>query len=383
MKRWIITGLLLLATVGIATADYGIMEGPGLRIAGDLTTTFRALDRNATLNTNSHGDDPFDPIRVRMFLLKDWDSTVKMNVEFLWDNGNNVPPRIQGAYFTFTHFLGPISAKVGLIPSTIGNYGQRSTYFNLNPVIGVPAFWHYRTSMNINGSSTNSNIKTGYENSYPGTNLAYDACWCSGVEFIYNPQPWKISLGVAKGATDGPFSVNNGYMKSIRISEQLNPSFLYGISYANSNWIKDDPQHVTLPKNTLDYYQNAYNAFFEYSFGHWEFYGEGIYSRWDAPFIREGSVNATSGYVDGKWSFIPGWYWGFRVDRMQFNKISMSNDGTGPSEPWAYDFSRFETSINWRVMREGFIRLDYQGTHFEDEDPMNIQMMALSFQFAF
>ncbi|MDK9698814.1 MAG: hypothetical protein OEM52_01505 [bacterium] len=386
MKRWLLLAIFcfLVGTSALA-ADYGILGGEGLTTAGDVTLNWRALERNNRLNSNYRGDDPFSEARIRVFMVKQFDSTKKVNVEFLWDSESD--PHIFGAYLTLRRAIGPVGIRTGFIPSALGNYSTRSTYFNQNPVIGVPAIWHYKTTLNSSGSFNNdsihvrgSSVNYGY-----GIPVAYDACWNFGSEFFIDQCGWwDASLAVTTGSTSNPLSTTNlGYQKIARIAFRTSPALRFGFSSANSSWIRPDAK-VKYPKKPLEYYQNVGNAFFEAGYGHWQWFGEAMHCAWQTPFIKEGTITATGGYLESRWNFYPGYYWGLRLDRMQFSDIAESVNDDSVKEPWTYNFNRIETALAWRVIREGVIRLDYQGTYFDESHEYHpIHFLALQWMFAF
>ena len=177
---WIVPVLFAFTTATFAAGDYGVIGNGDFKIAGDLTINLRALDRNTKINSNNRLDDPFNEYRARFFFIKQFDSTIKITVEFLFDE--YAAPRVNGSYFLFSNFYKTLSARVGLIPFNVGEFGYRSTYFNQNPVIGVPALWQYKTGLATNGNSTNSSLmanRKSYPQSY-GSQLGYDACWPTG-----------------------------------------------------------------------------------------------------------------------------------------------------------------------------------------------------------
>ncbi len=378
----------ILATSIFATsiyaADYGIIGGDGLKIAGDMWVTFRAMERTLSPNTNFHGDDPFNVLRVRTFLIREWNPKSKMNIEFLWDN--KAAPRVQGAYLTFREVWGAWGARVGMIPSPFGNYGTRSTYFNQNPLIGVPAMWHYRTPFNSNGSPKNSQLIARKSRINRGLPIAYDACWDYGVEAIYDKGYWEGGLAVTQGTIGSMAAVdNNGYQVIGRIGVKPSTGMRAGFSAALGPYLRPDTSAsvATLQKKYLDYDQKAFGFYWEYSLGYWQLYSELMSSTYEPPLIKGGDLTNISGYFEARWNFAPGWYFAERFDVFQYNKIPVNNDGSGAKEKWGYDVNRIELAVGWRPIREGIIRLDYQGSFYDQSRVDPLHLMALQFGFAF
>ena len=98
-------------------------------------------------NRAFRGDDPFNELRVRIYGQHWVNDRVGVFTEFLYDLGAAV--RVNGAYLVIMRVAGKewLDARIGMSPSSIGNFGKRSTYFNQNPVIGVPLIRQYRTAL--------------------------------------------------------------------------------------------------------------------------------------------------------------------------------------------------------------------------------------------
>ena len=369
-------------TSAARAGDYGIVAGDGLKVAGDLWITFRGLERYHSPNRNFHGDDPFNFLRVRTFLVKEWNPKNKMTVEFLWDNKTSAP-RVQGAYLTFKDLWGPWGARVGMIPSPFGNYGTRSTYFNQNPLIGVPAMWHYRTPFSNNGTSSNLQLMSRKSRVNRSSPIAYDACWDYGVEGFYDKGLWEFGLAGTMGTLGSMSAVdNNGYQVIGRVGVKPTLGMRTGLSFAQGPYIRPDST-VSIPGNILDYDQTAYGFYWEYAIGYWQLYSELMQSEFESPFVKGGDISNVSGYFEARWNFTPGWYLAERFDVFQYSEIPVNNDGTGPKEKWGYDFNRIELALGFRPIREGIIRLDYQGTFFDESGIDPLHLMALQFGYAF
>lgn len=147
--------------------------------SGDLAVSIKALDRHLTENGNFRGDDPFNDVRLRLFPRHWINDRIGIFGEILYDSGvKGGGLRANGAYLVVNElFSRPwLSLKAGLIPSPFGNYGLRSTYFNLNPLIGVPLIWHHRTPLPNNMYATSADLLQKKRDGEPYMPIAYDAC---------------------------------------------------------------------------------------------------------------------------------------------------------------------------------------------------------------
>ena len=386
----------------------GIVSVSGqIQLAGDLAYTQRFIGKHLDLNTNFRGDDPFHLVRARVF-LRNWISDdVGVFTEFLFDTDTD--PRVNGAYIVINNLIqDKLNLKAGLIPSPFGNYGLRSTYFNLNPVIGTPVMWHYKSAMvrsaqviNVSGKLDDTNRiilnnKVG-EYSRSGTPIAYDACWETGVELNGQAGKFEYTLAILNGALSNPVKAenNDGYSSTLKVGWDPVLGMRLGISGDLGSYLTEitpangvnltDKQVKTLhdPKS---YLQKTGGVYFEYLFGHWQLFSEGVYTSWDVPGLSEHTLSAYSGYLDARWDFLPAWFLAARVDYMSFSEIRDTRTGSttfNQQVKWDTPFSRFEPGIGWRFRREGLLKLVYQYWNYTQPTRENESILALQVHMVF
>ncbi|MCB2211861.1 hypothetical protein KQI52_07095 [bacterium] len=408
--RWIWIPMIVLAMAGSLFAKTYTLGSTGFEMSGDISIVFRELDKDTQLNTNSRGDDPYNNVRARLFFQKAWTETIDLYLEFLWDVG--APARIQGAYLTFYDlWTESLALKVGMIPSPFGNYGHRSTYFNQNALIGVPAMWLTETPLKTNGSTHNEDLfpygPAGLGGVYAG---GYDSCWDYGMNLMFQRGIVEAQLAWTLAVLSSPYAMtNDGYQGILNLGLHPITGLRFGGSVAYGPWITGsaeiheyDPTGnyaassvagLTPTRSTSatygdavdpeEFMQTAIGGYAEYSFGLFQFFGEFMTMTWETPYIYEEELTANSAYLEGIWKFVPGWEFASRFDRTWYSEIAPLNDGTGEELPWAPDFSRFEAAVGYRIIREGFIRLDYQHTMFDSDQMEDVDLLALQFLFAF
>lgn len=204
--------------------------------SGDFAVSFKALDRHLTENQNFRGDDPFNELRLRLFPRHWINDNLAFFGEFLFDIG--APLRINGAYIINTNIADKpwLNLKIGMIPSPFGNYSQRSTYFNLNPLIGVPLMWHYKTAL-PSAQYPDATVlfeemaiqKRGY------SPIGYDACWDIGIELFGSHGIWEYGLAITEGTLSSPSAIlNDGRQLVLRIG--LNPSMGSRVGISLAPW---------------------------------------------------------------------------------------------------------------------------------------------------
>ncbi len=412
MRNTAIAAILIsvLFSVSASAKSYSL-GSTGFDLSGDMAVTFRTLDRHSPLNTNFHGDDPFNPYRARLFVQKGWTDKIHLSLEFLWDSGAD--PRVQGAYFTFSKLLGSESlyAKVGLIPAPFGNYSWRSTYFNQNPLIGVPLFWHWKTPLPGDGRANNASLLESKAEGARSLPPGYDACWDTGISLHFDRGWLESAVAITQGAMSDPRAAgNDGYQGIVNIGLHPLAGLRFGGSVAVGAWINpSEPDSIestydvyeytstsgggsarqtaanydyAYPKAPEGYLATIYGGYLEYSFGYWQFFSETAWEQWQTPFLKEDSIDLLTGYLEARYKINAQWYLAGRYDILRYSKIKIPD--TSKKATWGWDVNRFEAALGYRVIREGFIRLDYQGNFYVDSGgPEAVQILALQFLFAF
>jgi hypothetical protein len=233
--------VLLLILVNLhPTLLFGQVE-----VSGDIAVTATALDRHTPLNTNFRKDDPFNSVRLRFFVRTWVTEDVGLFSEILMDNEANA--RMNGAYLYVRNLVKDrVDLKAGMIPSPFGNYGLRSTYFNLNPLIGVPVLWHYKTGVPPDRFVTNEDLfdDSGNAVSSPTSRsgtmpVGYDACWDIGAEVLaFLPYHLDVSGTVTLGTLSSPSArKNDGYQFIGRVSVSPSMGVKFGLSYARGPFV--------------------------------------------------------------------------------------------------------------------------------------------------
>ncbi|MFQ6617480.1 MAG: hypothetical protein ACE5QV_02220 [Fidelibacterota bacterium] len=354
-----------------------------IEISGDAVFTFKELDKHSYINTNFRGDDPFNSVRVRLFGRGAISENVLILTEFLYDMG--APARINGAYAVISHiYRDYLNLKVGMIPSPFGNFALRSTYFNLNPLAGVPLMYHYRSALPIYSTVSNSKLLKLKEEGYRGLPMAYEACWDTGVEIFGGFHMVNYQIAFTDASISNPKAYENDGRQLI-FNLGVNPiTGLYtGVSYGRGPYIVPPDSVLTLPEKLENYLQRAYNFYFEYSHGHLLMWAEFYHNVWDTPLLAEKEIWANSGYFELRYNFYPGWYAAARYGFMEFSKISSTDDGNGAKVEWDDGLNRLEVAIAYRFIREAFLRIDLQHNNYADEYLNDVNILAVQLLLAF
>ena len=382
MRR--LTILLLIILAGLAPLSHLCAQ---LTWSGDVAVLVKGLDRHLTENQNFRGDDPFNEIRLRLFPRHWVNDRIAFFGELLYDNGTAL--RVNGAYVVINSLLEyqGINLKAGLIPSPFGNYSLRSTYFNLNPLIGIPLMWQYRTPMLTNEYPTNEALhleKVKAKAGYGNAPIGYDACWETGVELFGDLGRLEYSLALTDGAMSSPgASANNGRQLMARLGLNFTAGSRLGFSVARGPHFVPSAATDDFPR-VEDFQATVAGVYAQFIVNHLQLYGELVRSTWEAPqaYLTEGQAHADAGYLEGRYDFLVRWYLAARLDFITYSLID--NPAAGKDEPWGDDLLRLETGLGYRLSREAIVKLVYQKNDYRhgwrSADP---QVLALQLHLAF
>ena len=383
------TSALLAASFACATLALSMLAAPAgaqLQISGQVEAL--ALNEADTrgLNRNFRNDSPFSSIRARLFAQHWVTPKVGVFTEVLYDIEANAP-RLNGAYVVVNEVFGYdwLGVRAGMAPGLIGNFGLRSTYFNANPLIGVPLVHQHRSTLDGSGLATAEDLARRRASNIIGLPMMYDACWNPVAELLGNVARFEYSLGVTNGSVSNPLQTRlvEGVQVMARLGYEPVDGLRLGASGLAGPYIggpKFDPAvaATSFPGEPDDYDQRLAGVDFEWLLEKWLFYAEAYWSEWEAPLIDDDLV-ATGAYVEGRYDFLPEWFAALRVDGMTFSNVTLeSGDETG----WDDDLMRVEGSLTYRIAREVHVRADWQHTEFltgpeEPIDLIGLQLRAV------
>lgn len=373
---------MILALVGIAT-----LHGQ-IRWSGDIAITLKGLDRHLTENTNFRGDDPFNELRFRLFPRYWINDRMGIFGELLYDNGvKGGTIRVNGAYAVINRVLGQhwLNLKAGMIPSPFGNYGLRSSYFNLNPLIGVPLMWHHRTHLEGDSYATRDALLVNRAKDHGYLPIGYDACWEIGWELFGELGMLEYSLALTEGTMSNPTERDNDGRQVI-VKMGLNPliGIRFGASIASGPYLSPTAAD-TLYVKVEDYAATAAGLYFELKTGFIQLYSEFITSTWESPYIDSDELlTLYSGYLEGRYDILPNLYVAARADIVEYSKL-LNADQTG-EETWGDPLRRVELGLGYRLTREVLIKSVYQQNDYSSKyapDRTDKKVIALQLHMVF
>jgi hypothetical protein len=264
----------------------------------------------------------------------------------------------------------PIDIQAGRIPPTFGAFARRD-YGTGNPLIGYPLAYQYLTAVRPDAlpASTDDVLRMrarGWRPSYPigsldiapGMPLITAFRWDTGVQVRVGPESINASAAVTNGTTSDPRTRDNNGGKQIAGRLQWRPSAALAIggSVASGAYVADAAlATATIVGGTSRSMQHALGLDAEYSRDHWVVRGELIWNRWQVPTLSR-TLDATSGFVEGRYKISPGIFVASRIDHLGFSELA-SSIGT---RTWDAPITRLETGAGYYIRRNLVAKGTYQ-----------------------
>ncbi len=346
----------------------------------DLTGTIRRPE--STINTNFRGDDPFNPFRAKVFIGYQFNSTLGIETEILFDSKahafesptKKAPVRPDGYFLSIRKpFETLVNFWIGKIPTPVQSFTARS-YSHLNPLIGYPLMHHYKVPLSGFDVVTNTQILSFRDNFSGGVTSIYEACWVTGVSAFGKLDVFDWMVAVAKGTLTNPEArKNDGYQIAGRIGAEPLPWLKIGLSGGIAPYLENG---TSVPSGTSreDVHHRLLGTDASISWKDLTFHSELVFNSWDTPLLAEKSVHAVSWYVEAKYDIIKELYAAARVDQMLFNEIK---DASGTLTPWGYDVHRQEIGIGAKLIKELTIKAVIQHNTIDNPSKREITYYAL------
>lgn len=359
-------GLVGTCIVGLAAALAPSVTAPPLHaqipldLSGQIDLVAAQPDEGG-LNDAFRGDSPFNPVRLRLYARSWITERIGVFSELLYDTDSKL--RVNGAYMLINEIADRpwLSARIGLAPNIIGGFGLRSTYFNANPLIGVPLAWQYFTDLSKSGTQTASDLLARAPGTGTGVPLLYDACWNIQYEILGESGLFEYSLGLTPGSLSNPSGAQDadGTQLLGRLGATLRPGIRLGLSAGHGPYLSPLPDDgpAPYPGSPADYDQTLVGLDLEVMSGPWAIFAEAYRSSWEAPLIA-GSLEATGGFAEVRYDVAPGWHVAGRIGALLFSDVT---DGS-VSGPWDDDVVRYEAAVGYRLAREVLLTVDWQRT---------------------
>lgn len=322
------------------------------------------------LNQLTFGDSNLDPYRLRLFMDARLSPTLEVHVQTILHEGSGAlraELRADGAYALWTPIPSrDVSLEAGKIPWPIGTYAPR-TYSDKNALMGTPLMYQWRTGLLWNRPTANvdSLVSVAGRGQLSPRQLYVplvdERWWDSGAAVIGSWAPFEFSAGVVQGSPSWPApGADNTPGLSVlgRLGYMPFPGVRIGVSGADGTWMPVSFER-TLPagKHLRDYHERSLMADAEFATGPFEVRGEAIRRRWETT--TTGNLDATSGYLEGRWTFDNGAWLALRGEALRFSDVTTT---AAVTRPWDDAVDRYEGVVGYRFTHDVRLKLGVQRT---------------------
>ena len=336
---------------------------------------YTALEHDSGINAMHRNDDPFNPLRVQLFMDKWVSENIGVFLEFLWDagsppTGSKTKPRVNGAYAVMKLSDNDrLNLKFGLIPLSFGTWAPR-TYEDRNPLVGIPLMQHYITALKGGSLATSADELKSWRSSSDGfLTVMYDACWPYGIEAFGFFSKFEYSIALTKEAMSNPGAYTNDGAQVIgRFGARLSPGLRLGVSGEYGSYLSKGASGIPSSTKLEDVNQMALGFDFHYTVAHTTVTAEAIRNIWENPNLSD-DTGCNSWYLEAKQVLLPGLFAAIRFDQMLFDNIK---DSSGKSFHWDYNVTRVESGFGYHVNRNALIKLVWQHNQIEGNDNVDL-----------
>lgn len=344
-----------------------------LSFAGDATGTFSPADTNAFFNYSDYDENPLRSIQGR--LIAQWTLTTSVSLlgELLAENGVGVDG---AAWYMRWHPWAnrQFDIQVGRIPPVIGLFA-RQPYARDNPLIDAPLAYQYLMSLRPDAlpATADDLIRMrgrGWQPAFPvgsttvatGIPIVSAFRWDTGGEVHWHAGRTDLAGAVTRGSMAVPAvgtDVNGGVTVSGRLAMDGPGGLTFGVSGARGPWIQSSTLALVPATLQNDNSQTLIGADFQFGWGRWLVRAEELRSVFTLPLDK--ATNPTthlavwSGYVEGRYRFLPQWQVAARVENLNFSSIAGTLNGGLPIS-WEAPVERVSLDVDYRVDRQVEIR---------------------------
>lgn len=348
------------------------------------------VDPERTINTNFRDDDPFNPLRAKLFPTIKFNETFTIEGDFLFDNKGkrfdrtkgNQPFRMDGLFLAVKGLLrNNLNLWFGKIPTPVGTFSPRS-YSHVNPLIGWPLAYHYKIPYNVFTASSEASNLALRDNNYGAGTSIYEACWITGITALGNVNNMEYMIAIGRGTLTNPeASANKGFQIAGRLGYKFSDNIKTGLSAGIAPYLEystglptgtslRDPKHIITGIDVAIHVSNIHLS------------AEGFYNSWDTPqYQNEKSIHAYTWYVEGQYFLFPDLYTALRFDRILYHDIT--DPITGQKTPWGYNVSRIEAGFGYKLLEQLTIKAIVQQNFLSNPNSNSITILGLQAAFRF
>jgi hypothetical protein len=264
--------------------------------------------------------------------------------------------------------------RIGRIPPTFGSFSRRA-YSHDNPLIGYPMAYQYLTSLRADAAPVDadellrmrgrgwlSNFGIGNLEPAPGVPLVSALTWDTGVQVTTGWSIVSVAAAVTNGTASNPrvSDDNGGKQLVVRVSAEPATGLVLGSSFADGEFLSRRVRTQLGADGEEHYRQRAYGADVEYSRDHWIVRAESVLSEWQMPRVTSGlpvtPLRALATSLEGRYTFLPGFYGAARVEHLGFSRIT----GSTRTDEWEAPLTRVEIGAGYYLQRNLIAKIAWQ-----------------------
>jgi hypothetical protein len=351
--------------------------GETVRVRGNLVLTARGEADALARNELNKGDGPHDVLRLRLFVEGAPSERVQVYTQLLLDEFLRTGlVNLYGAYVLYEVVGdGRLYVEAGKIPSPFGVYAERD-YPEKSALIGVPfAYFHHTTILPdrlplsaddllaIRGLGQTDTPTYPSQSEVPGQRHGlppvYAACWDVGAVLLGATGPLEYRLGVTQGTPGSPVAgkeSNESKGVAGRLGWVPRPGVRIGVSGATGAYLPESAGPLPEGRSTGAYAQSLLGGDLELSAGRWTLWSEGIFNRFESPWIED-DLDLASYYLELQRRLAPGWDLAMRWDEIRFSPI---RDSAGHDVRWDQSLRRLEIGSQYDLTREAALEATVQ-----------------------
>jgi hypothetical protein len=268
-----------------------------------------------------------------------------------------------------------LDIQAGRIPPTFGSFTRR-TYSHDNPLIGLPLAYQYLTSLRpdvapgdadellrMRARGWRSSFTYGNQEPARGVPLVSALTWDTGVQLTTGWKMVTVAAAVTTGTASRPLVAddNAGKQLAARVSVTPATGLVVAGSFARGEFLSRDVRSLLGPAaDPFSYAQRAAGADVEYSRDRWMVRADAVFSEWQMPLPAHGAapfaLRAAAVALEGRYTFLPGFYGAARAEHLAFNRIA----GAAHADEWDAPVTRFEIGGGAYLQRNLTARVSLQ-----------------------
>ncbi len=371
MKLGIVVGLLALSLAADARAE--------AQLSGLLDVLFKNTGESELTNQSFGGVSTFDTIRLRLFA----DATIGDKTSVftqLFSSDDDV--EVYAAYIRFEEIAGgPVGAQLGLIPGTVGSFGER-TYSDKNPLVGTPLMYVHHSTLHPGHDvlSVDDLVDMQANRDRFGMPILYDNCWNSGLELYGSAGEFDASLAFLVGSVSSPWrqQMKDVPQGTARLVWHSGPSFQIGVSGFYGPYLTPDEAAFPAGQNENDFMNLGIATDIAWITRWVDFRVEAIAAEWEYPGLPD--LGVYSGYAEAMWKVRPRWFVAARAEAFEPAEVSNS---AGEQVKWDDPVRRLEYGIGYKPRVRTILKLVAQHDRFEVYEKYNADLYAIQCGVAF